>query len=234
MTVPRNRQFNHPVVDSLGGTYQAPGLPQMLCPPEIKDEPERIRNHVKAFAGRWAGERLIMIGKDSSAGELPVSVLSNRGTEVDLYDRVQKYYVDLYQVEDQFVSRFGQSSALQENDNPNQPACDWVLCNLDQKEYVRLDDIPAALADRKCFGLGHVLILLICWTDSKKRYDASLGRGRWAGNRIAVEAAIPQPGPDGKPWKDISEEAFAKVKTFWDVKYRQRTRTGLRSDGPVE
>ncbi|KAJ2354216.1 hypothetical protein GGH92_000174 [Coemansia sp. RSA 2673] len=107
--------------------------------------------------------------------------------------------------------KFKETSRLLKFDFDNHGSTRKVLVNLTKGEYVRESRIP----DLSRFGLGHILLIQICWSDDPSmsmNCDDETCRGPWAGHRFEMTRMKKV----RDEWKDVSETVIKKVGDIFD------------------
>lgn len=177
----------------------------------------------KWLSSAWAGDRIICVGNDWWANELPNNVFTEEEiTRLELHEHA------LYDVASAWPDpeyKFNlvpepESSPLACNGGRNK-----VLRNLTKGQYVREEAIKVAALDTgyfpvKAVGLGQVVLSRISWTrlELYPTYNGDIRKGIWAGDRFDI---VPVDMVNSS-WTDVSEEVAAEMNKIWQGKFGHR------------
>jgi hypothetical protein len=97
------------------------------------------------------------------------------------------------------------------------PSSPWVLCNISKHLYVFEETA-------KDVGLGGFLTSQICWspdTATTRRWDGSMEKGAWVGDRFEITTLDRLRGGADK-WRNVGEELLAEFEAIWRSEWMHR------------
>ncbi|KAG8983390.1 hypothetical protein FRB93_007294 [Tulasnella sp. JGI-2019a] len=190
----------------------------------------RINQLLPAFAGDWAGGRLICIGHSTRNDDMPPGVLTPEEQAIleirdtNLFDYADEFTEAILHGLPCGIWAFNRKLPWVESrqylaivEKTGELLEDSVLCNLSKRMYVRQETIDA----HGKAGMEEFLLSRICWSSDSSvtmKYEGGIHRGVWAGDRFEITTMDRlKGGADG--WKDVGEEMGKEMAMLWETEY---------------